>query len=62
MMIDVFNTCGVDLNQFLGTHNDTIGVVVEDKDLINHIKGIMGPIILRHLKSDVMRQLVLKIQ
>jgi SWI/SNF-related matrix-associated actin-dependent regulator 1 of chromatin subfamily A len=61
-MTNVFNTCGVDLDQFLGTHNDTIRVVVEDKDLITHIKGIIGPFVLKCLKSDLMRQLVLKIQ
>jgi hypothetical protein len=61
MMTNVFNTCGVDLDQFLGTHNDTIRVV-EDKDLITHIKGIIGPFVLKCLKSDLMRQLVLKIQ
>jgi hypothetical protein len=62
MMPDVFDTAGVDLDQFLGTRNDTTGVVVEDKDLITHIKGILGPFVLRRLKSDVMRQLVPKIQ
>ncbi len=61
-MPDVFDTAGVDLDQFLGTRNDTTGVVVEDKDLITHIKGILGPFVLRRLKSDVMRQLVPKIQ
>lgn len=62
MMPDVFDTSGVDLDQYLGTRNSTTGVVVQDKDLITRIKAILGPFVLRRLKSDVMRQLVPKIQ
>ena len=61
-MPDVFDTAGVDLDQYLGTRNSTTGVVVQDKDLITRIKAILGPFVLRRLKSDVMRQLVPKIQ
>lgn len=35
---------------------------VEDKELITRIKSILGPFILRRLKSDVMQQLVPKMQ
>jgi len=62
MMPDVFNTYGVDLDQFLGTRNGTSGVVVQDRNLMTRIKGILGPFVLRRLKTDVMRQLVCKIQ
>lgn len=62
MMPDVFDTSGVDLEQFLGTRNGTTGVVTQDKDLMTRIKGILGPFVLRRLKTDVMRQLVCKIQ
>ena len=61
-MPDVFNTYGVDLDQFLGTRNGTSGVVVQDRNLMTRIKGILGPFVLRRLKTDVMRQLVCKIQ
>ncbi|XP_024375892.1 protein CHROMATIN REMODELING 19 [Physcomitrium patens] len=60
MMPDIFDTSGVDLDQYLGTRNCTSGVLAQDKDLINHIKAILGPFVLRRVKSDVMRQLVAK--
>jgi SWI/SNF-related matrix-associated actin-dependent regulator 1 of chromatin subfamily A len=50
----------VDLDQYLGTRNSTSGVLAQDKDLINHIKAILGPFVLRRVKSDVMKQLVAK--
>lgn len=53
IMPDLFATGDVDLKKLLN---------VEDKDLINQMKSIMGPFILRRLKSDVMQQLVPKIQ
>lgn len=53
MMPDLFETGDVDLKKLFG---------VEDQDLITQIKSILGPFILRRLKSDVMRQLVPKIQ
>lgn len=59
-MPDIFDTSGVDLDLYLGTRNSTTGVLAQDKDLINHIKAILGPFVLRRVKSDVMRQLVAK--
>lgn len=61
-MPDVFDTNGVDLDQYLGTRNGTSGVVVQDANLMTRIKGILGPFVLRRMKTDVMRQLVSKIQ
>ncbi|XP_057496755.1 protein CHROMATIN REMODELING 19 isoform X2 [Actinidia eriantha] len=53
MMPDIFETGGVDLKKLFNS---------EDKDLISRMKSILGPFILRRLKSDVMQQLVPKIQ
>ncbi|XP_015066994.1 protein CHROMATIN REMODELING 19 isoform X3 [Solanum pennellii] len=53
MMPDLFETGDVDLKKLLNA---------EDKELIARIKSILGPFILRRLKSDVMKQLVPKIQ
>ena len=53
MMPDIFATGDVDLKKLLNA---------EDGDLISRIKSILGPFILRWLKSDVMQQLVPKIQ
>lgn len=53
MMPDIFATGDVDLKKLLNA---------EDSDLIARIKSILGPFILRRLKSDVMQQLVPKIQ
>ncbi|XP_068639899.1 protein CHROMATIN REMODELING 19 [Aristolochia californica] len=53
MMPDIFATGDVDLKKLLNA---------EDRDLILRIKSILGPFILRRLKSDVMQQLVPKIQ
>ncbi|WCJ33735.1 Protein CHROMATIN REMODELING 19 [Euphorbia peplus] len=53
MMPDIFATEDVDLRKLLNA---------EDKDLIARMKSILGPFILRRLKSDVMQQLVPKIQ
>ncbi|WOL07232.1 protein CHROMATIN REMODELING 19 [Canna indica] len=53
MLPDVFATGDVDLKKLLNA---------EDSDLIARIKSILGPFILRRLKSDVMQQLVPKIQ
>lgn len=52
-MPDLFETGDVDLKKLLNA---------EDKELIARIKSILGPFILRRLKSDVMKQLVPKIQ
>lgn len=52
-MPDLFATEDVDLKKLLNT---------EDRDLIGRMKSILGPFILRRLKSDVMQQLVPKIQ
>ncbi|KAM1169870.1 hypothetical protein TB2_020031 [Malus domestica] len=53
MMPDLFTTEDVDLKKLLSG---------EDRDLIGRMKSILGPFILRRLKSDVMQQLVPKIQ
>ncbi|OAY78527.1 Protein CHROMATIN REMODELING 19 [Ananas comosus] len=53
MMPDIFSTGDVDLKKLLNA---------EDSNLISRIKSILGPFILRRLKSDVMQQLVPKIQ
>ncbi|KAI4369099.1 hypothetical protein MLD38_017586 [Melastoma candidum] len=53
MMPDLFATEDVDLKKLLNA---------EDKDLVGRMKYILGPFILRRLKSDVMQQLVPKIQ
>ncbi|KAL0920289.1 hypothetical protein M5K25_009414 [Dendrobium thyrsiflorum] len=53
MMPDIFTTGDIDLKKLL---------IAEDTDLIPRIKSILGPFILRRLKSDVMQQLVPKIQ
>lgn len=53
MMPDLFATQDVDLKKLLNA---------EDRDLVARMKSILGPFILRRLKSDVMQQLVPKIQ
>lgn len=53
MMPDLFATEDVDLKKLL---------TAEDRALVSRMKSILGPFILRRLKSDVMRQLVPKIQ
>ncbi|GAV78796.1 SNF2_N domain-containing protein/Helicase_C domain-containing protein [Cephalotus follicularis] len=53
MMPDIFATEDVDLKKLLNA---------EDRDLVGRMKSILGPFILRRLKSDVMQQLVPKIQ
>ncbi|KAJ4746621.1 chromatin remodeling 1 [Rhynchospora pubera] len=53
MLPDVFATGDADLKKLFNE---------EDRDLISRIKSILGPFILRRLKSDVMQQLVPKIQ
>lgn len=53
MMPDIFSTGNADLKGTLNSQGD---------DLIVRIKTILGPFILRRLKSDVMQQLVPKIQ
>ncbi|XP_047330799.1 protein CHROMATIN REMODELING 19 isoform X1 [Impatiens glandulifera] len=53
MMPDIFETGDVDLKKLLTS---------EDRDLISRMKSILGPFILRRLKSDVMGQLSPKTQ
>ncbi|KAD3639925.1 hypothetical protein E3N88_29148 [Mikania micrantha] len=53
MMPDLFETEDVDLKKLLNA---------EDTELITRMKSILGPFILRRLKSDVMQQLVPKVQ
>lgn len=52
-MPDLFETGDVDLKKLLNG---------EDTELIARMKSILGPFILRRLKSDVMQQLVPKVQ
>lgn len=53
MLPDLFATENVDLKKLLSA---------DDYDLIARMKSILGPFILRRLKSDVMQQLVPKEQ
>ena len=53
MMPDLFATKDVDLKRLLNAENS---------ELIGRMKSILGPFILRRLKSNVMQQLVSKIQ
>lgn len=53
MLPDLFVTEDVDLKKLLKA---------DDYDLITRMKSILGPFILRRLKSDVMQQLVPKEQ
>ncbi|KAE8734351.1 hypothetical protein F3Y22_tig00000773pilonHSYRG00271 [Hibiscus syriacus] len=53
MIPDLFATEDVDLKKLLN---------VEDRELVGRMKYIMGPFILRRLKSDVMQQLVPNMQ
>ncbi|XP_031475344.1 protein CHROMATIN REMODELING 19 isoform X1 [Nymphaea colorata] len=53
MMPEIFETGDVDLKKLLNA---------EDKEMIARIKSILAPFVLRRLKSDVMQQLVPKIQ
>jgi SWI/SNF-related matrix-associated actin-dependent regulator 1 of chromatin subfamily A len=53
MMPDIFASEDVDLKKLLSA---------EDRDLVSRMKSILGPFILRRLKSDVMQQLVQKTQ
>ncbi|MBA0862859.1 hypothetical protein Goshw_013772 [Gossypium schwendimanii] len=53
MMPDLFATEDVDLKKLLNA---------EDRELVGRMKSILGPFILRRLKSDVMQQLVPKMQ
>ncbi|XP_010554358.1 PREDICTED: protein CHROMATIN REMODELING 19 [Tarenaya hassleriana] len=53
MLPDIFSTEDIDLKKLLNA---------EDTELITRMKSILGPFILRRLKSDVMQQLVPKIQ
>lgn len=52
-MPDLFATEDVDLKKLLNA---------DDRELIGRMKSMLGPFILRRLKSDVMQQLVPKIQ
>ncbi|KAL6579093.1 hypothetical protein OROMI_009309 [Orobanche minor] len=53
LMPGIFETGDVDLKKLLNA---------EDRDLIGRMRSILGPFILRRLKSDVMQQLVPKMQ
>lgn len=62
MMPETFDTGSSDLSKILGNRKSSGDGTVENKDLIGQIKTILGPFILRRLKSDVMRQFVPKDQ
>lgn len=61
LLPDIFDTGKVDLSKVLGSRNTTASALQEDRDLIGQMKAILGPFVLRRLKSDVMQQLVPKI-
>ena len=52
-MPDIFASDDTDLKKMLSSENS---------DLIVRIKSILGPFVLRRLKSDVMQQLTPKVQ
>ncbi|CAM6084937.1 unnamed protein product [Calypogeia fissa] len=61
LLPDIFNTGKADLTKLLGSRNTAATAFQEEGDIINHMKSILGPFVLRRLKSDVMQQLVPKI-
>ena len=61
MLPEIFDSGDIDLKDIFGnrtTSDNQMGNV----DLITRIKAILGPFVLRRLKSDVMQQLVAKTQ
>lgn len=62
MVPEIFDSGDCDLKKIFGNRNIGTDAPIEDMDLIGRIKVILGPFVLRRLKSDVMRQLVPKIQ
>lgn len=62
MVPDIFDSGDIDLKKIFGTRGGGSDAQTEDMDLIARIKVILGPFVLRRLKSDVMRQLVAKTQ
>ncbi|KAH7287647.1 hypothetical protein KP509_32G067600 [Ceratopteris richardii] len=62
MVPDIFDSGDIDLKKVFGSRNAGGDAQTEDMDLIARIKAILGPFVLRRLKSDVMRQLVAKTQ
>ena len=61
MVPEIFDSGDIDLKTIFGNRG-TGEDQMEDADLINRMKAILGPFVLRRLKSDVMRQLVAKTQ
>lgn len=62
MVPEIFDSGDCDLKKIFGNRATGSEAPSEDMDLIARIKAILGPFVLRRLKSDVMRQLVPKIQ
>ncbi|KAI5081786.1 hypothetical protein GOP47_0001529 [Adiantum capillus-veneris] len=62
MVPDIFDSGDIDLKKIFGSRGAGGDAQTEDMDLIARIKVILGPFVLRRLKSDVMRQLVAKTQ
>lgn len=61
MVPKIFSSGDIDLKDIFGNRATSDGKM-EDVELITRIKSILGPFILRRLKSDVMHQLVEKTQ
>lgn len=62
MVPDIFDSGDIDLKKIFGNRGAGSDAQTEDMDLIARIKAILGPFVLRRVKSDVMRQLVAKTQ
>lgn len=62
MVPDIFDSGDIDLKKIFGNRGAGSDAQIEDMDLIARIKAILGPFVLRRVKSDVMRQLVAKTQ
>jgi SWI/SNF-related matrix-associated actin-dependent regulator 1 of chromatin subfamily A len=61
MVPEIFDSGDINLKTIFGNRG-TGEDRMEDSDLIAHMKAILGPFVLRRLKSDVMQQLVAKTQ
>ena len=61
MLPEIFDSGDFDLKAIFG-NRATSDNQMDNVDLITRIKAILGPFVLRRLKSDVMQQLVAKTQ
>jgi SWI/SNF-related matrix-associated actin-dependent regulator 1 of chromatin subfamily A len=61
MIPEIFSSGDIDLKHIFGNRATSDGKM-EDAELITRIKSILGPFVLRCLKSDVMHRLVEKTQ